>query len=78
MTIGELLALCRELKGLTLREVEKITGISNAMISQYETKGIEPGFRNAVLLCDCYGIKLDRMANIIREKPTPDAAEKDE
>jgi transcriptional regulator with XRE-family HTH domain len=41
MKTAELLALCRELKGLTVRDVEKKTGISNAYISQIETGKIK-------------------------------------
>lgn len=65
--LGELLGLCRELKGLSQRDVEKHTKISNAFISQIETGKAEPSFRNAVLLCDCYGITLERLADTIRE-----------
>jgi transcriptional regulator with XRE-family HTH domain len=35
-TLGEVLAAAREKKGFTLREVEKITGINNAHLSQIE------------------------------------------
>lgn len=37
MKTGQFLALCREIKGLSLREVEKRTGVSNAALSQIET-----------------------------------------
>ena len=36
-TLGETLRLTRKLKGLSLREVEERTGISNAYLSQLET-----------------------------------------
>ena len=62
-TIGEWLALARELKGWTLRDLEKRTGISNALISQMETGHIkEPSFRNIVRLARALGLKLDRLA----------------
>jgi len=67
MEAGELLALCRELKGLTLRDVEKATGLSNAFISQIETGKVGIGFVNAVKLCDFYGITLERLADTIRK-----------
>jgi len=70
MEAGELLALCRELKGLTLRDVEKATGLSNAFISQIETGKVGIGFVNAVKLCDFYGITLERLADTIRKKKT--------
>lgn len=66
--LGELLALVRELKGVTLREAEKFTGISNSMISQYETGRSEPSFRHAVALCDWYGLDVERLAKIVRKK----------
>lgn len=67
MTIGELLRLARELKNLTLREVESKTGMSNAMISQYENGRSQPSFRNAAILCDVYNLDLKRLAAIVRE-----------
>jgi transcriptional regulator with XRE-family HTH domain len=70
MKAGELLALCRELKGLTIRDVERATGISNAFVSQVETGKANLGFENAIKLCDFYGISLDRLADTIR-KQTP-------
>lgn len=65
---GEFLSLCRELKGLTLREVEKLTGLSNATISQAENGHHGLTFKNAVKLCDVYGISLDRLAKNVRGK----------
>lgn len=69
MKLGELLSLCREMKGMTLREVEKATGISNAFISQIETgKAKDVSFTNAIILCDLYGITLERLANTMRKE----------
>ncbi len=68
MKPGELLALCREMKGLTLREVEAKTGISNAFVSQVETGKTGLGFENAIKLCDLYGITLERLADTVRTK----------
>lgn len=66
MKTGELLALCRELKGLSLRDVEKATGLSNAYISQIETGKNGIGFNNAVRLCDFYGLSLEKLASTVR------------
>lgn len=45
----------RKAKGLTLREVEKTTGISNAYLSQLETGKIKsPGYETVKLLYDLY------------------------
>ena len=68
MKPGELLALCREMKGLTLREVETLTGLSNACICQAEKGHHGLTFKNAVKLCDLYGISLDRLAKTVRGK----------
>lgn len=63
---SEMLALCRELKGLSLREVEQATGISNAYLSQIETGKIKNfSFKNAVKLCKFYNLKLERLAGTI-------------
>lgn len=61
--IGELIAVARECKGLTLRELEKRTGISNALLSQIETGHIkEPSWRNVVKIAKVLSLKLDRLA----------------
>ena len=45
----------RKTKGLTLREVEETTGISNAYLSQLETGKIKsPGYETVKLLYDLY------------------------
>ncbi len=63
MRIGELIAIGRECKGMTLRQLEKESGISNAVISQIETGKVkDPGFSTVVRLCEALGIKIDRAA----------------
>ena len=72
ISVGELLAVCREVKGLTLREVEEATGISNAFLSQLENgKVSDMSFRRAVILCDFYRIPVERLAQKVREEGTP-------
>lgn len=62
MEIGEFLALCREIKGHSLRQVEKDTGLSNAYLSQIETGKIKDfSFNTAILLCEHYSITLERL-----------------
>lgn len=64
MKLHELLALSREMKGISLRELEKRAGISNALLSQMESGKIkEPSFRNVVKVARALGVKLDRLAN---------------
>lgn len=69
MMIGELIAVARELKGWTLRDLEKASGVSNALISQIEHGKVrDPGFITVVRLMDGLGISLDRAAKAEREK----------
>lgn len=63
MKLGELIAIARECKGWTLRDLERETGISNALISQIETGKIkDPGFSTVVRLVEALGISMDRAA----------------
>jgi transcriptional regulator with XRE-family HTH domain len=63
MRLGELIAIGRECKGWTLRDLERETGISNALISQIETGKVkDPGFTTAVRLIEALGISMDRAA----------------
>ncbi|TIW21157.1 MAG: helix-turn-helix domain-containing protein [Mesorhizobium sp.] len=69
MTIGELIAVARECKGWTLRDLEKASGVSNPLISQIETGKVrDPGFVTVVRLMDALGLSLDRAAKAEREK----------
>ena len=64
MTLAEYLALARELKGITLRDLEKRTGISNALLSQMETGHIKnPSWQNVVAVSRALGFSLDRLAD---------------
>lgn len=63
MKLGDLIAATREAKRLSLRELEKKTGISNALLSQIETGHVkEPSWRNVVKIAKALGLKLDRLA----------------
>lgn len=67
MRLGELLAVAREVKGLTLRDLEKASGISNALISQIETGKVkDPGFTTVVRLAQALGLTLDRVAATVK------------
>lgn len=67
MKIGALLALARELKGMTLRELERSSGVSNALISQIETGKVkDPGFSIIVRISDALGLPLNRVAATAR------------
>lgn len=58
--IGDRFKTIRIAKGLTLREVEKDTTISNAYLSQLENDKInKPSYKVVKQLCEYYGIKTD-------------------
>lgn len=63
MKLGELIAIGRECKGWTLRDLERETSISNALISQIETGKVkDPGFSTVVRLVEALGISMERAA----------------
>ena len=66
MRLGELFAIARECKGWSLRELEKESGVSNALISQIETGKIkDPGFSTVVRLTRALGIGIERAAGTV-------------
>jgi transcriptional regulator with XRE-family HTH domain len=72
MTLGELIAARRKERKWTLRKLEVLSGISNALISQIETGHVkDPGFRTAVKLCDALGIMADRAFGAGRDPINP-------
>jgi len=67
--LGELIAVGRECKGWTLRDLERESGVSNALISQIETGKIkDPGFRTVVRIMEALGISIERAAAIASRK----------
>lgn len=69
MKLGELIAIGRECKGWTLRDLERETGVSNALISQIETGKVkDPGFTTVVRLVEALGISVERAAAIVSLK----------
>lgn len=63
LRLGEIFALIRESKGLTIRKLESMSGVSNALISQIETGKIaDPGFSTVIRISRALGISLDRCA----------------
>ena len=64
MKFQELLAAARKAKGVSLREVERATGVSNAYISQMETGGVaEPSPRKLQALAKYYGLPYGTLMN---------------
>jgi transcriptional regulator with XRE-family HTH domain len=67
MRLGELVAIARECKGWTLRELEGRCGVSNALLSQIETGKVkDPGFATVVRIADALGISIERAATTAR------------
>lgn len=63
MKLGEMIGIARDCKGLTLRQLEKATGISNALLSQIENGHVkEPSWRNVVKIARVLDLKLNRLA----------------
>lgn len=54
------LSMVRNHLGLTLREVEKETGISNAYLSQLENGKSIPSYNKAKMIIDYYNEKIKR------------------
>lgn len=63
MKLGQLLRMARAIKGWTLRDLERETGLSNALLSQIETRHVkQPGFQNVVKIARALNVKLDTLA----------------
>lgn len=63
MKLGQVLKMAREIKGVTLRDLERETGLSNALLSQIETGHVkQPGFQNVVKIARALNVKLDTLA----------------
>ncbi len=59
-TFGGSMKIARELRGLTLRQVEEVTGISNAYICQIEANKIrKPSLYFLRKLASLYGLRMD-------------------
>ncbi len=70
MKLGELIAIARDLKGWTLRELEQRSGVSNALISQIETGHVkEPGFFTVLRISEALGLSVERLAAVETEWP---------
>jgi len=63
MKLHEAIAFARAGKGLTLRDLEDKTGISNGLLSQIESGYVKnPSFRNVVKISKALGLSLNRLA----------------
>lgn len=67
MRLSELIAVARECKGWTLRDLEKASGVSNALLSQIEIGKVkDPGFSTVVRIADALGVSIERAAATAR------------
>ncbi len=63
MKLHDELATARAAVGLSLRALERKTGISNALLQQYESGHVkEPSFRNVVKIARALGLSLTELA----------------
>lgn len=63
LKVGEIIVLVREAKGLSQRDLEKTSGVSNALISQIETGKVkDPGFSTIIRLARALDLSIERLA----------------
>ena len=68
LKLGEILGLARDLRGLTLRDLQEESGVSNALISQIETGKVkDPGFSTVVRLALALDVPIERCARPYQE-----------
>lgn len=64
MKLGQILKMAREISGKSLRDLERETGLSNALLSQIETGHIKStSFHNVVVIARVLNVKLDTLAD---------------
>ncbi len=64
MKLGELIAVARECKGWSQRELAKRSGVDHAIIAQYETATVkEPSWRKIVKIAKALNLNLNRLAS---------------
>lgn len=65
MKLGETLRAARQRKKYTLRALEKISGVSNALISQIETGHVkDPGFKTVCKIAAALRINIKALAGM--------------
>lgn len=70
--IGAALRAARKAKGLSLRDLEKPTGMSSSQISQIESGGrADPAFGTVLRIARAIGISLDDLAGLGASGPLP-------
>ena len=76
MKLEKLLAEARRAKGVSLRQVERATGVSNAYLSQMETGQVaEPSPRKLQALAEYYELPYEALMNSCGYSASPSDAE---
>lgn len=65
VTLVELLTVARKIKGITIKDVERATGIHNTTVNKMEVHKNEPLFTTAVKLCNLYGLDIQVLAKTV-------------
>ena len=65
--LGTFLAVCREIKGLSLRDAAERTGICYNVLSRMERGENRPSFDAVAKLAKLYGLRLERLAKEARK-----------
>lgn len=71
---GEILKEHRLVRGMTLKEIEKATGINNGNLSRWERGEVLPNIDFCVRLANFYGITVDELLGISEENTEGTAA----
>jgi transcriptional regulator with XRE-family HTH domain len=67
MSIAHILRQARTHRGLSLRDVEEISGVPNPTVSQVETGFIKnPSFEAVVRIARALGVKLSELAETVK------------
>ena len=57
----EILKSFRKLRGWSLRELARLSGLSNPILSQYENGYAEPKMSSLIKLADTFGVTIDEL-----------------
>jgi len=68
MELGEKLKFYRKKKGLTLKELENISGVAASSISEYESNKVIPRRESLEKICQALGVKIDDLFDLEKEK----------
>ena len=66
MTVGERIKSLREAKGWTRAKLARMVGVSQSIISLYESDEVEMSFFKAMCMSSAFGVSLEYLAG--REK----------